>query len=282
MNGIYGATRKINCLFNMCETPGLCSALAQFLTIVEIWSLNTISIYLLKYARREVDDRFDSFFVHLLPDYYRQQTNFLEWCMQCNIPLQRLRIHMPLSDAKDSHGSYLRKLNGLKKATSSYLETYGKNVLAIQLNFSTVWGPYRLITNFVATHFILMVLHKCKNLIMLCLDGECLKFSDKQFRDILLASCRCLFLRDWVFVGNTLLSSEDRCGRFLRYLRFNLRHGVRQLVINRGNRLRRKVLCPDQFTLKNLRCHEENQTVRVSNYRSRTSYGNMFWCEIGK
>jgi hypothetical protein len=287
MNGINGK-RKIYCLFNMCREAGLCSTLAEYLTIAEIWLLDTLSIYLLKYARCRggVDDRFDSFF-DVLPKRYRQEefavrsTNFLEWCMQGKITLQRLRVDMPHSSEKDSHSSELRKIKDLKKTTSSYLETYGKSVLAIHLNFLT---GCRLITNFVATHFILMVFQYCPNLIMLCLEGEPLKFSDKQFSTIFLASYKCPVLRDWVFVGNTLLSSEGRCQMFLRLLSFNLggSHKVHQLVLNRGNRFHRNELCPDLFTLKNLRCLEENKTVRISNTVSHWSSGNIFWCDIGK
>ena len=270
MNGTE-PRKTIGFLFNMCRIPGPCSVLAQYLTIVEIWSFNTLSIYFLKYARRrEVDDKFDSFF-DSIPPWYRSQslmvrsTNFLEWCVQCKIPLQRLRIDMPPHVEKESHSMDLKKIQDLKKATNVYLKTFGESLLAIHLNFST--GLNIRITNFVATHFVLMVLQNCPNLVMLCLDGPLLKFSQSQYLAILKASQRCPLLRDWVFAGSTLLTSKDRCDLFFEHLGVKFGSGrVRQLVLNTGN-----VHCLSQhekYTLGYLRDMEENKVLRISNSKS--------------
>jgi hypothetical protein len=133
----------------------------------------------------------------------------------------------------------LKKVKDLKKAISAYLEAYGESLLAIHLNFSST-GSNDLITNFVATHFILMVFENCPNLIMIGLDGPILKFSESQYLAILKASQRCPLLRDWVFAGSTLLTSKDRCDLFFEHLGVKFGNGgVCQLVLNTGNVLRR-------------------------------------------
>ena len=297
MNGIE-PRKTTGFLFNVCRIPGPCSVLAQYLTIVEIWSLNTVSIYVLKFARRkEVDGLFDSFFEEVPPWYRSSQsvfrsTNFLEWCMQCKIPLQRLRVDMPPRVSKDSYSMDLKKLQDLKNATKAYFETYGASVLAIHLNFSTAAGS-DLITNFVATHFILLVFQYCPNLIMLWLDGPALNFSQSQNLAIFKAARTCTRLRDWVFAGSTLLTSKNSwaCDLFIKHVCVNYGfQGVRQLVLNKGIRYLRNAL-HGQYTLSDLRGMEQNNVLRISTCDSELGYyisarekakPKFCWCQMGR